>query len=43
MKIVVKIGGAALDDESVLRKCAHAIVALAGDGHHIAVVHGPRG
>jgi len=30
----VKIGGAALDDESVLRKCAHAIVQLAGDGHH---------
>ena len=43
MKIVVKIGGAALDDESVLRKCAHAIVALAGDGHHIAVVHGGGG
>ena len=43
MKIVVKIGGAALDDESVLRKCAHAIVDLAGDGHRVAVVHGGGG
>jgi acetylglutamate kinase len=43
LKVVVKIGGAALDDESVLRKCAHAIVQLAGDGHHIAVVHGGGG
>ena len=43
MKVVVKIGGAALDDEAVLRKCAHAVVGLAGDGHHIAVVHGGGG
>jgi len=43
LKVVVKIGGAALDDESVLRKCAHAIVQLSGDGHHIAVVHGGGG
>lgn len=43
MKVVVKIGGAALDNELVLRKCAHAIVGLAGDGHHIAVVHGGGG
>ena len=40
MKVVVKIGGAALDDENTLRKCAHAIVELASDGHQIAVVHG---
>jgi|SRR5215469_18049044 len=40
MKVVVKIGGAALDNEDTLRKCAHAIVDLAGDGHQIAVVHG---
>ena len=40
MKIVVKIGGAALEDKSTLRKCAQAIVGLAGDGHRIAVVHG---
>ena len=40
MKIVVKIGGAALEDKSRLRKCARAIVELAQDGHHITVVHG---
>ena len=40
MKIVVKIGGAALEDKSRLRKCARAIVELAQDGHHVAVVHG---
>ena len=40
MKVVVKIGGAALDDAAVLRKCAHAIVELAGDGHQVAVIHG---
>ena len=38
MKIVVKIGGAALEDKSRLRKCARAIVELAQDGHHVAVV-----
>jgi acetylglutamate kinase len=43
VKVVVKIGGAALDDELVLRKCAHAIVTLAKDGHSIAVVHGGGG
>ena len=40
MKIVVKIGGAALEDKATLHKCAHAIVELARDGHQIAVVHG---
>jgi acetylglutamate kinase len=40
VKIVVKIGGAALDDATVLRKCAHAIVELSGDGHQVAVIHG---
>ena len=40
MKIVVKIGGAALEDKSRLRKCARAIVELANDGHQVAVVHG---
>jgi acetylglutamate kinase len=40
VKVVVKVGGAALDDTEVLRKCAHAIVELAGDGHQIAVIHG---
>jgi acetylglutamate kinase len=40
VKIVVKIGGAALEDKATLRKCAQGIVELAGDGHRVAVVHG---
>ena len=40
MRVVVKIGGAALDNPAVLRKCAHAMVELAGDGHQVAVIHG---
>jgi len=40
MTIVVKIGGAALEDASTLRKCARAIAELAQDGHRVAVVHG---
>jgi acetylglutamate kinase len=38
--IVIKIGGAALEDASTLRKCARAIAELAQDGHRVAVVHG---
>jgi acetylglutamate kinase len=40
MKIVIKIGGAALEDKLTLRKCAAAVVQLASEGHQIAVVHG---
>ena len=40
MTLVVKIGGAALEDAAILRKCAKAIAALAQDGHRVAVVHG---
>ena len=40
MIIVVKIGGAALEDPFILRKCARAIAELAQDGHRVAVVHG---
>src|SRR5215510_11198694 len=40
MTIVVKIGGAALEDAATLRKCARAIAELAQDGHRVAVVHG---
>jgi acetylglutamate kinase len=40
VKIVIKVGGAALEDKSTLRKCAQAIVELARDDHRIAVVHG---
>ena len=40
MKIVIKLGGAALEDKSTLQKCAHSIVELANDGHRVTVVHG---
>src|SRR5258708_15474514 len=40
VKIVVKIGGAALEDKPTLQKCARAVVQLAQDGHQVAVVHG---
>ncbi len=40
MKLVVKIGGAALDDKALVKKCARAIVDLANEGHRVAVVHG---
>lgn len=40
MKIVVKIGGAAVEDAETLRKCAHSVAELARDGHRIVVVHG---
>jgi acetylglutamate kinase len=43
MKVVIKIGGAALDDATTRRKCAHAVVQLAKDGHRVAVVHGGGG
>src|ERR1035438_5669696 len=38
--IVVKIGGTAIEDATILRKCARAIAELAQDGHRVAVVHG---
>lgn len=40
MKIVIKIGGAALEDKPTLRKCAIAVSQLASEGHQVAVVHG---
>lgn len=40
MKLVVKIGGAALEDKDVLSQCARAVVELAEGGHQVAVVHG---
>jgi acetylglutamate kinase len=40
MTIVVKIGGRAIEDGAILRKCAQSIAELARDGHRIAVVHG---
>ncbi len=43
MTIVIKIGGAALEDAATLRKCARAIAELAQDGHRVVVVHGGGG
>jgi len=43
MTIVIKIGGAAVEDASMLRKCARAIAELAQDGHRVAIVHGGGG
>ena len=40
LRVVVKIGGVALEEKSMLHKCARAVVDLARDGHQIAVVHG---
>ena len=40
MRIVVKIGGAALDDKELLHKCAQAVTEMAREGHKVVVVHG---
>ena len=40
MRIVVKIGGRAVEDRRLLRECARAVVQLSRDGHSVAVVHG---
>ncbi|HEY0784633.1 MAG TPA: acetylglutamate kinase [Acidobacteriaceae bacterium] len=40
MKYVVKLGGATLEDPTLLRSCARAIAELVHDGHQVAVVHG---
>jgi acetylglutamate kinase len=40
MKFVVKLGGAALQDQILLQRCARAITTLAQDGHKVALVHG---
>ncbi|MDE3104850.1 MAG: acetylglutamate kinase [Acidobacteriota bacterium] len=40
MKFVVKLGGAGLENKTLLHKCAKAIAELAADGHQVAVVHG---
>jgi acetylglutamate kinase len=40
LKLVVKIGGAALENKALLKKCARAVADLAEEGHSVAVVHG---
>jgi acetylglutamate kinase len=40
MKLVVKIGGAALDNKELVKKFAAAIPGLCQEGHEVIVVHG---
>lgn len=40
MKFVVKLGGAALDNPSLLHGCAKAVMELARNGNSVALVHG---
>src|SRR5437660_6059332 len=40
VKIVIRVGGVALEDEATLYKCARAAVEMAREGHKVAVVHG---
>jgi len=40
LKIVVKIGGRAMDDATLLASCASSIADLTADGHQVGVVHG---
>jgi acetylglutamate kinase len=38
--VVIKIGGKAIEDREILRKCSRSVAELAKDGHRVAVVHG---
>jgi acetylglutamate kinase len=40
MKLVIKIGGAALDDKHLVGTFAKAIPSLVGEGHNLVIVHG---
>jgi acetylglutamate kinase len=40
LRLVVKIGGALLDDAALVERCARSMVALATAGNQVAVVHG---
>lgn len=40
MRLVVKLGGAALEDPVLLGGCASVLVRVAGQGHQVALVHG---
>lgn len=40
MRLVVKLGGAALDDSALLDRCAQVLTQLARQGHQVALVHG---
>ena len=43
MKLVIKIGGALLDDATLVDRCARCITELAAAGNQVAVVHGGGG
>jgi len=40
MKYVIKLGGAGLENPTLLQGCVRAIANLVQDGNHVAVVHG---
>lgn len=40
MRIVVKIGGSAIDEAALLARCAHAVAQLSKEGHQVVLVHG---
>jgi len=40
LRLVIKIGGALLDDPALLDRCAEAFAALSAQGDQVAVVHG---
>ena len=40
MKIVIKIGGVAVEDSSLVQQCAQAVLQLMNDGHQVVIVHG---
>ena len=40
MRVVVKIGGAAIDETALLARCARAVADLIAEGHHVVLVHG---
>jgi len=40
MRTVIKLAGALLEDEAVVRSLAHQVVSIAKEGHEILVVHG---
>jgi acetylglutamate kinase len=40
MRLVLKIGGAALDDKELVNKFAETIPTLCCEGHQIVIVHG---
>ena len=40
MKYVIKLGGAGLENPTLLQGCVRAIANLVQDGNQVAVVHG---